>query len=768
MNADLDIRMEQLQEELRQLEKQKELQQEQQQKEQISAGQSEESGQGEEYQEAKNRLTELIRMSEDPYYDQYIRQMMADLKSGKATPKQILREADRTFLLYKQRMNAQLSPNPAVSSASGKESGHRMEFKIGASVLGVAGALLIIFSLVSFGMNYLTGFLQGMLLYAVSLALMLCSELLLKRFSSQFSLIITGLGICSLYVSTIVNYLYLHNFNVITAMLLLLIIVSVSLLISRRKDSVYLKIISVLGCYICFVPVIEITGNIDFLVITIILFIVNLANVYLPVSKHGQVINQIHMGVNTIFAIILSLAGIGYQVDSIYIILYLVTTIIILNLAYIRQEENITNFLLYGVELACSILLLLLLSVGEIRAFRGQSYILFDQYLMIGLLCAVCIFFMVFSQNEKIKWLQYNFFIAAALLTFLPDKNITIKLLGVLILFVISKIPEDRKEVEVINAIVALSALGLLAYATPRIWQIHGTAPTVIAAMLAIAMLASAWKITRWQLYYECVITISLLAAFPYTKNSDINTLINICILFGTMLLFNHLPRLCRHRQEMIAHGRFNQQKFYNAANICLLLLLSLSVFQFRSSILASGILVLGALAIILFLSNRYYLGFAGKYLILAVYLVVMILFIPYHNAAVTNILLSLTAVACVVFGIRQNDRPLRLCGLVLALSVCFKFMLFDIRNMEYFKKTLVSFVVGVIILIISFIYIRLEKQEGKKAEEAKPDMAGTESERVLETVVESEQTAGKSDDVESPELIVKEEVSEESENEPW
>ena len=53
----------------------------------------------------KHRLLKLIEISEDPYYDQYLNQMLKDLESGKATPAQVAREADRTYKLYQQRMS---------------------------------------------------------------------------------------------------------------------------------------------------------------------------------------------------------------------------------------------------------------------------------------------------------------------------------------------------------------------------------------------------------------------------------------------------------------------------------------------------------------------------------------------------------------------------------------------------------------------------------------------------------------------------------------
>ncbi len=52
----------------------------------------------------KSRLRQLMELSEDPYYDRYLAQMWRDLESGKATPKQVEQEAQRSYLEYIRRM----------------------------------------------------------------------------------------------------------------------------------------------------------------------------------------------------------------------------------------------------------------------------------------------------------------------------------------------------------------------------------------------------------------------------------------------------------------------------------------------------------------------------------------------------------------------------------------------------------------------------------------------------------------------------------------
>ena len=53
----------------------------------------------------RGKLRQLMEMSRDPEYDKYLAQMLKDLDSGRATPQQVEREAERSYEKYKQRMS---------------------------------------------------------------------------------------------------------------------------------------------------------------------------------------------------------------------------------------------------------------------------------------------------------------------------------------------------------------------------------------------------------------------------------------------------------------------------------------------------------------------------------------------------------------------------------------------------------------------------------------------------------------------------------------
>lgn len=59
-----------------------------------------------------------------------------------------------------------------------------------------------------------------------------------------------------------------------------------------------------------------------------------------------------------------------------------------------------------------------------------------------------------------------------------------------------------------------------------------------------------------------------------------------------------------------------------------------------------------------------------------------------------------------------QLLRTERVSGLVLAVFVCLKLIFYDFREVEVMYRMLVFLVVGVIALMISYIYVKLEKKE--------------------------------------------------------
>ena len=180
-------------------------------------------GQEDQKEKVERYLQSLLAGSEDPDYDRYLEQMMRDLKSGKATPFQVEREAQRTYRLYLERVKPK-----------GKNS---MEFRIGAGIFSVVGAVFLLAAFMIFGLNFMSGIWQGVCLYAASLIIMLASELLIRRLNGRFARVITGIGLAGLFLSTVINYVVLEVIGEMAACLITLVIVFLAVLTSRKKDA---------------------------------------------------------------------------------------------------------------------------------------------------------------------------------------------------------------------------------------------------------------------------------------------------------------------------------------------------------------------------------------------------------------------------------------------------------------------------------------------------------------------------------------------------
>ena len=130
-----------------------------------------------------------------------------------------------------------------------------MEFTIGAGLLSVVGVVFVLVAFVMLGITYMDGFVKGMCLYGMSVVILLVSELLLRKKMPKFAVGITALGICGMYASTMINCSYLQNFNGYWAMGIAVAVSILALVISRKRDSGVMKVISFIGCYVCAFPI---------------------------------------------------------------------------------------------------------------------------------------------------------------------------------------------------------------------------------------------------------------------------------------------------------------------------------------------------------------------------------------------------------------------------------------------------------------------------------------------------------------------------------
>ncbi|MBD5502171.1 MAG: DUF2339 domain-containing protein [Lachnospiraceae bacterium] len=180
-------------------------------------------------------------------------------------------------------------------------------------------------------------------------------------------------------------------------------------------------------------------------------------------------------------------------------------------------------------------------------------------------------------------------------------------------------------------------------------------------------------------------------------------------MLLLLFLLFNHLPILKEQKQLV-----------YNIVNTGIAGLFYLCVWACDDYVIASVTMLIGSVAILVMFRKRYGLEIPRKYLLLAGFLTYMILVAGFKTPVVVSILLMTVAVGCVGIGFKLKDKVYRICGLVMAVLVCIKLVLYDFRGIPSLSKVILFLVVGLIALSISFLYIYLEKKEDDEKEEIK------------------------------------------------
>lgn len=662
----------------------------------------------------KHRLLKLIEISEDPYYDQYLNQMLKDLESGKATPAQVSREADRTYKLYQQRMSQKKMQEKAVVSAPSNDrkpeqeaaptsvqnakGADSFEFKIGAGIFSMVGAVFVLSAFVIFGFNFLEGVWQGVCLYAASLALVLLSEFLLKRLNERFSQVITGIGISCLYISTVINFMVLKNINGIAASIITLVIALFAILLGRKKDAASIRVISFLGCYICFLPIREFESSLSLLVMTGILLIINIVSVFFPNQKNARIISAVHLIAHTVFTGVATGLLLVRDMDVLYIALFAIASLIIINLIYFRHKEKDEFYLKLIFSIALGFMAVFLVSIGCFEhGIEDEMLLLFNKLLTEVMAIAISVVFFILWGTDERKWIQY-YFTAVIVVLFNGFSDYRLETtIGIIAIFVLTRLLYKVKDLVVLDCILTIIMV-LQGLYMCKTWYV---------IPFAAVLLLSAFVIKRCAVFHEIVLSVGFVVGL--CRQFDGNWTLPACvgILFFFFLLFNHLPWLKEVKQLP-----------YNITNISLAGFLCLCTVFCDQYYYNAITMVVGAVMIIVAFRARYGLAVPKKYLLLAGFLVYMIFTSHFETSVIVSILLMVVAIGCVAAGFLLKDKVYRICGLVMAILVCVKLVVYDFGELESLPKAILFLTVGLIALGISFIYIYLEKREDKEEKE--------------------------------------------------
>ena len=646
----------------------------------------------------EQKLSELMRLSKEPYFSRYVAQMKKDLEEGVATPLQVEREADRSYAEYQRRMRDREAAQPELKTKS-------VEFKIGIQVFSLIGALFILAAFVTFGFYFLKGAFQGICIYVAAFALVLFSELFLRRKMQKFAGVITGIGIGCLYAANIVNYLVLHLVNGIIAVLFTLLIAAATIWLSRKRDSVVIRLIGLIGCYVCLYPIHGFETELSFFVLTVILFIVNVAGVLFPNQSRAAAILAVHAALNVIFTgALLIIAGLDH-VQATYLAALLLSSFIFMEImAFVNRKREKDNEIFIITCIGSGLLLFMMFLLETIT---GEQLV---GLIMAAVTAAVSmLFFLLWEKEDERKWAQVYFAAGLFLLIGAFSDQPVEQTITVGVIFLIARIGNRQRQLTALEAIAAV-AVGLTGI---------GLSGSVYAYILAALLVLLSFRINKLYVFHEIVTTASVLVIWflkcewfrLYNWGMDGKWFYPVAVLLLMLLflLFHHLQGLRDKKQEV-----------YNIVSLCFIgIFCLLPLFEghlwTRIAIMAAG-----TLAAFLLLRKRYGLYWKGNILLWAVFFSLYSITGNFGSPVVSSILIMAAAFFLVGIGFRHKEKMERITGLVLAALVCLKLVLYDFREAELLYRMIVFLIVGVMALGISFLYMFLEKKMAQKKAEVK------------------------------------------------
>ncbi|MDR2546415.1 MAG: DUF2339 domain-containing protein [Lachnospiraceae bacterium] len=710
----------------------------------------------------RSRILCLCEESCDPQFGQYLTKLLDDLDTGRAEPSRVAAEAERAYSMYCEKMGITASedkvtatetaadtitaakampaaatadslptitPAAVIPPAKDKSSPGNAEYAIGAIVLCVLGSLFLLSAFITFGVYVLEGLWQGLFLYLVSFALIALSEFLVKKWIPKFAHAITGLGIGALYASTVINYSYLETFNSIVSLSVTIAITGFAIWLGKRQDSIVFRLVSIFGGYVSFLLIAGYQSNSDYLIAIAMIMIVNAVGIFLAEQKYQTAIECTLLCVNTVFIITFSLIARRFGIFLPFIIWGM-----ILNLAFIclirwRQEKTKVTMILFAVCLGVLGGFILALSdslfdypavlVPTIDSFLT----VFSPFVLVG---AVAYWL---NKDNASRTILYCFMMIFTMIWTLLTPLETIQSVAYLVLFIIS-LCFKRFEHEGIRLIMTIIiGSGLL-----TIFVLPEPFGTWMGWAYFAVLLVQIPLIRRWRLVYQYATTwfVVLFVAAKMTAihHKDWFRHYELPVAAAVLLLlipvFHYL--VARKLAEQEGKKARGMSKAYNISVMIAILIVSLMAVQSLSQWAITLTALVGAVAIIVILSETYFLAFAKKYLLLAIYLPFMMLFVRFPSPIIINTILMVIAMVSVAAGFRFRDKSLRICGLTLTIFVCAKIAIYDYRFALQVERMIVFMVVGAIALFISLLYIYVEKKstQGKEELSAAADLPET------------------------------------------
>ena len=619
---------------------------------------------------------------------------------------------------------------PAQGTTSQPSFGKKAEFAIGGTVLSILGSVFVLASLVMLGMNFMSGFAKGMILYFVCISVMLLAELLVYRRYPKLGMTLSAIGMGGLYISTLVNHLVLQTMNQWVALGIVLAITVVIALLSRKRDAAAYRILGMIAVYVSGFLLLQ-NGQVEggfgksgIVTISVFALLVNLTCLFIPVMKGHTTIQITHMVINTLFTaaiiggFLINLMD-GEEVNSIWDApIFLALSFLTTQFIYMTQLRwqkkrtpdagmliNIGILAAYGFCgcIYCILMLLVTNLGGFVGLEDGFSADMLDRLILCGAIAGMTLLPIVVLRGIKEKWFSWYFLHLLVLMVASQGNGVMEWILYVTGLLVLAKLISFTGEKILIPVDIGITVVACLTALC--------NADNKYTLLLILGLVVGVLCINYMNTAFECIIWFTLTWFSQYHMPQLVKLPVLVGMLLIGILIFNNVPRW--------------KDKGILAFNLCSLAGMGIAYLCLINPVYSGCyltylcMLLFGVTTIVVCIQKKYAMEIRGKEVLLGVFLTYMGFVVRTGVPIINSIFLMIIALGCVSFGFILKKKAVRFYGLGLSLVVCAKLVLYDFAGVNAFQKMILFFVVGMIALVIAGIYMILERIGENRQKEA-------------------------------------------------
>ena len=607
------------------------------------------------------------------------------------------------------------------------------EYAVGGIVLSVLGTALILTGFVMLAVNFFDNFWQGMSLYLVCGALMLVSELLIRRLVKKLSYVFSGLGIAGFFVVTLINYFVLGLYNFWVTVILLFVFSCLTGVFGYFKKAFLFTVIGYCSVFLGISLIGNTFGDVEYLSLICIMLFQTALWLAMPIEKkYGKAFSIIQIVGNLVLMITAcsnNTTGFifsSYRMNGLWLSIFvsisfimLLTILFVTGLRFCRYSETgteekirpVAQIVLVAIGTAIYSVFKLV-TVQEIYSDLHANIELFVSTLCFVLVGAAFVFFLMRKKIEL--WQPVIFYVLLmSFFTVLGIKERSVAAAGLTVVLAGSICAARFLKKTSLNVcdLVMKILFSIVAIDIAYNYAYEPGHYIVIAALVAAIAAGSGFLCPS-----EIILTATLIFAVCQLSSYKLWLILISGVIMLTVFVFHNVKWL---RPKVIL-------VYDILAMIAMVFVLGFLNHPFYKNDMITALLVFcfGLATLIQYLQKSYGMFFAGKMMPIAVYLTYFVFILRIKEGFVTSAILMAVALICVALGFLMNQKSVRIYGLVLSLFVCLKLVIFDFASAASLVKTIMYFVVGILALVIAGVYIVSEMMLSRKNQQLLQEQA--------------------------------------------